>query len=100
MTAFSVQNLNLYYGDFQALKSITLEIPARQITALIGPSGCGKSTLLRCLNRMNDTINTCRIDDSKKDCQCIRTLIGKYTDRMARCCLLCQTGTHVFRFVL
>ena len=47
MTAFSVQNLNLYYGDFQALKSITLEIPARQITALIGPSGCGKSTLLR-----------------------------------------------------
>ena len=62
MTAFSVQNLNLYYGDFQALKSITLEIPARQITALIGPSGCGKSTLLRCLNRMNDTINTCRID--------------------------------------
>lgn len=49
MTAFSVQNLNLYYGDFQALKSITLEIPARQITALIGPSGCGKSTLLRCI---------------------------------------------------
>ena len=62
MTAFSVHNLNLYYGDVQALKSITLEIPARQITALIGPSGCGKSTLLRCLNRMNDTINTCRID--------------------------------------
>lgn len=62
MTAFSVQNLNLYYGDFQALKNITLEIPEHQITALIGPSGCGKSTLLRCLNRMNDTIGTCRIE--------------------------------------
>ena len=62
MTAFSVQNLNLYYGDFRALKNITLEIPENQITALIGPSGCGKSTLLRCLNRMNDTIDTCRIE--------------------------------------
>ncbi len=62
MTAFSVQNLNLYYGDFWALKDITMEIPENQITALIGPSGCGKSTLLRCLNRMNDTIDTCRIE--------------------------------------
>ncbi len=62
MTAFSVQDLNLYYGDFQALKNITLEIPEHRITALIGPSGCGKSTLLRCLNRMNDTIGTCRIE--------------------------------------
>ena len=62
MIAFSVQNLHLYYGDFQALKNITLEVPEHRITALIGPSGCGKSTLLRCLNRMNDTIGTCRIE--------------------------------------
>ena len=54
MTAFSVQNLNLYYGDFQALKSITLEIPARQITALIGPSGGGKSTACKLAARFWD----------------------------------------------
>jgi phosphate transport system ATP-binding protein len=52
----SVRDLQLFYGDFQALKGITLPIKERQITALIGPSGCGKSTFLRCLNRMNDTI--------------------------------------------
>ena len=52
----SVRDLQLLYGDFQALKGITLPIKERQITALIGPSGCGKSTFLRCLNRMNDTI--------------------------------------------
>ncbi len=51
-----VRDLHLFYGDFQALKGITLPIKERQITALIGPSGCGKSTFLRCLNRMNDTI--------------------------------------------
>lgn len=48
------KDLNLFYGDFQALYSVSLEIPQNQITALIGPSGCGKSTFLRCLNRMND----------------------------------------------
>ncbi|MGO1189070.1 phosphate ABC transporter ATP-binding protein PstB [Vibrio casei] len=51
-----MENLDLYYGDNQALKSINLPIPQKQVTALIGPSGCGKSTLLRCLNRMNDLI--------------------------------------------
>jgi phosphate transport system ATP-binding protein len=56
-----VIDFNLHYGDFHALKSVHLDIPERQITALIGPSGCGKSTLLRSLNRMNDTIPGVRI---------------------------------------
>ncbi len=54
--------LNLYYGDVQALFNIEIDIPARQVTALIGPSGCGKSTFLRCLNRMNDIIENVRIE--------------------------------------
>ncbi len=57
----SVQDLHLFYGDFHALKGISLPIREKQITALIGPSGCGKSTFLRCLNRMNDTIAGVRI---------------------------------------
>jgi phosphate transport system ATP-binding protein len=57
----SVRDLDLFYGDFQALKGISLPIKERQITALIGPSGCGKSTFLRCLNRMNDTIPGARV---------------------------------------
>jgi phosphate transport system ATP-binding protein len=55
------EQLDLYYGSFQALKSVSLNIPARQVTALIGPSGCGKSTYLRTLNRMNDLIEGVRI---------------------------------------
>ena len=57
-----IQNLNLYYGKFHALKSVTLNIPACEITAIIGPSGCGKSTLLRCLDRMNDLVSGVRIE--------------------------------------
>lgn len=57
----SVKDLHLFYGDFHALKGISLPIKEKQITALIGPSGCGKSTFLRCLNRMNDTIAGVRI---------------------------------------
>ena len=56
-----IKNLNLYYGQFHALKSVTLQVPERKITAIIGPSGCGKSTLLRCLNRMNDLVPGVRI---------------------------------------
>ncbi len=56
------RNLNLYYGDVQALKNVNLRIPKHRVTAFIGPSGCGKSTLLRCFNRMNDLIDTCRIE--------------------------------------
>lgn len=57
-----VENLNLYYKDFQALKSINLKVPANRITALIGPSGCGKSTFLRTLNRMNDLFEGVRVE--------------------------------------
>lgn len=56
------KNLNLYYGDKQALKDITLNIPDKKVTAFIGPSGCGKSTFLRVLNRMNDLIDNVKID--------------------------------------
>lgn len=58
---FEIENLDLYYGDFQALKDINLKIHANEITAFIGPSGCGKSTFLKCLNRMNDLVEGCRI---------------------------------------
>ncbi len=58
---FSIRNLNLYYGDFMALKNINLEVLENEITALIGPSGCGKSTFLKTLNRMNDLVDNCRI---------------------------------------
>lgn len=61
---FSVGGLNLYYGEFQALKNIDLELAANQITAFIGPSGCGKSTFLKTLNRMNDLVEDCRITGS------------------------------------
>ena len=54
-------DVNVWYGDKQAIKNVSLDIPARSVTALIGPSGCGKSTYLRCLNRMNDTIDICRV---------------------------------------
>ena len=64
MDKITITDLNLYYGDFQALKSIRMGIPANEITALIGPSGCGKSTLLKCLNRMNDLVEGCRITGS------------------------------------
>ena len=57
----SVENANLWYGDFYAIKNINVEIPEKQVTAFIGPSGCGKSTLLKCFNRMNDLIAGCKI---------------------------------------
>lgn len=71
-TKFKVENLDLFYGDFQALHNINLELYENKVTALIGPSGCGKSTFLRTLNRMNDLIDTVKIEgkillDGKKD---------------------------------
>lgn len=65
-TKMSVKDLNLYYGDFQALHNINLDIKEREILSFIGPSGCGKSTLLKCLNRMNDLVLGCKIDGEIK----------------------------------
>jgi len=64
--ALTVEDLNLFYGDSQALNNISIKIPKNRVTAFIGPSGCGKSTLLRCMNRMNDLIDTVRIDGKIK----------------------------------
>ena len=63
---FDVNNLNLHYGKFHALKDVNMEIPEKQITAFIGPSGCGKSTFLKCLNRMNDLVEGCNITGDVK----------------------------------
>lgn len=62
MGTFSIRQLDLFYGEFQALKDISIDLPEKQITALIGPSGCGKSTFLKTLNRMNDLVPSCRIE--------------------------------------
>lgn len=61
MDKFTVRDLELYYGDFRALKGINMNIPEKKITAFIGPSGCGKSTFLKTLNRMNDLVEGCKI---------------------------------------
>lgn len=61
MNKFDIKNMNLYYGDFHALKNVNLEIASKEIMAFIGPSGCGKSTLLKSLNRMNDLVEGCKI---------------------------------------
>lgn len=62
MDIIKVKNVNLWYGNFHALKNINLSLPEKQITAMIGPSGCGKSTFLKSLNRMNDLVEGCRIE--------------------------------------
>ena len=63
-SVFNISNLNLFYTNVQALYGIEMEIKRNHVTAFIGPSGCGKSTLLRCMNRMNDLIENCRIEGS------------------------------------
>ena len=62
VNAINTKNLNVYYGDQQAIHNISLDFLKNKVTALIGPSGCGKSTFLRCLNRMNDEIDICRVE--------------------------------------
>jgi len=61
-TALSSENLDVFYGETQALDDVSLEIPEKQVTAMIGPSGCGKSTFLRCINRMNDLVDIARVE--------------------------------------
>lgn len=77
-TAFIIERLNAYYGEKQALKNINMQIPENSVTALIGPSGCGKSTFIRCLNRMNDLIDSFRVEGKilHKDID----IYGKETD--------------------
>ena len=65
-TVLEARDLDVYYGDEQALDGVSMEISEHDVTALIGPSGCGKSTFLRCLNRMNDMIDVCRVDGGVK----------------------------------
>ena len=65
-TKISIENLNLFYGRFQALKNINLKIKKNEIVAFIGPSGCGKSTCLKTINRMNDLIPNCKIEGTVK----------------------------------
>ena len=91
-TALEVRNLDLKYGDKQALFDVSMKIPKKQVTAFIGPSGCGKSTLLRCINRMNDLVETCHIDgeillhgqniyDKKVDVAALRRNVGMVFQR-------------------
>ena len=61
MGKFDIENMDLYYGDFHAIKNVNLSVPPNEITAFIGPSGCGKSTVLKSLNRMNDLVPECKI---------------------------------------
>ncbi|MBU2898529.1 phosphate ABC transporter ATP-binding protein PstB [Vibrio hepatarius] len=65
-TAITIEKLNLFYHNTQALMDISMQIPKGQVTAFIGPSGCGKSTLLRCINRMNDLVEGCRVEGKVK----------------------------------
>ena len=62
MDKMTIKDMNLYYGDFHALKNVNLNLGEKEITAFIGPSGCGKSTLLKSLNRMNDLVPGCKIE--------------------------------------
>mmetsp|Transcript_18390 Transcript_18390/g.29764 ORF Transcript_18390/g.29764 Transcript_18390/m.29764 type:complete len:125 (+) Transcript_18390:7474-7848(+) len=65
-TKISARNVQVYYGDTHAIKDVNVDIGSKAVTAFIGPSGCGKSTFLRCINRMNDTIDVCRVEGDIK----------------------------------
>ncbi len=91
-TAISIESVNLYYQQTKALMDISMRIPKGQVTAFIGPSGCGKSTLLRCINRMNDLVDGCRIEgairlygknvyDSDVDVPTLRRRVGMVFQR-------------------
>ncbi|MCL1148016.1 phosphate ABC transporter ATP-binding protein PstB [Shewanella sp. 10N.261.52.F9] len=91
-TALEIRNLDLKYGDKQALFDVSMKIPKKKVTAFIGPSGCGKSTLLRCINRMNDLVDNCHIGgeimlhgqniyDKKVDVAALRRNVGMVFQR-------------------
>ncbi|WP_028762182.1 phosphate ABC transporter ATP-binding protein PstB [Shewanella colwelliana] len=91
-TALEIRNLDLKYGDKQALFDVSMKIPQNKVTAFIGPSGCGKSTLLRCINRMNDLVDNCNIGgeillhgqniyDKKVDVASLRRNVGMVFQR-------------------
>ncbi|MDD4870897.1 MAG: phosphate ABC transporter ATP-binding protein PstB [Kiritimatiellae bacterium] len=91
-THISVENLNVYYGDNQVLKNVTIAIPDKTITAIIGPSGCGKTTLLRCFNRLIDTVDGIKVTgkvlvdgddifDPQQDVTAIRKKMGLLSQR-------------------
>ena len=84
-----VKELSLSYGDKQALKNISLEIPVQKVTAFIGPSGCGKSTFLRTFNRMNDLISNVNLSGTV-------LIDGKNTKKKYRCCKLKKTYRNGF----
>src|SRR3974390_3452809 len=86
-TVMTARGVNVYYGDKHAVKNVSMDIGRNQVLAMIGPSGCGKSTFLRCLNRMNDTIASARVDgqitldgqdiyDKKQDVAQLRARVG------------------------
>ena len=66
MNKITARDVNVFYGSKQALFDVSINIQEKEVTALIGPSGCGKSTFLRCMNRMNDVIDICRVEGSIK----------------------------------
>ena len=77
------RDVNVHYGEKHALKSVSIDIPERSVTSFIGPSGCGKSTFLRCINRMNDTIDGCRVSgDILLDGEAIHALRGEAMRRL------------------
>ena len=102
-TALEIRNLDLRYGNKQALFNVSMKIPKKQVTAFIGPSGCGKSTLLRCINRMNDLVDNCHIDgeillhgqniyDKKIDVAALRRNVGMVLSLQFCLLLACLAG--------
>ena len=84
----AVQNLNLWYGAFHALKNVNLGVKEHEICAFIGPSGCGKSTLLKCLNRMNDLVEGCRIEGKVKNSVLFRDVVIEKGAEVNNCIIM------------
>ena len=86
-TKIAAKNVQVYYGDTHAIKDVSVDLLDKTVTAFIGPSGCGKSTFLRCLNRMNDTIDICRVEGDillDSESRCMWHLV-----KIRQLCMLC-----------